>query len=118
MERLRDLLSVFSCLLLALGLCVFGQGIRAQVGLPSPGVGATSGAPAGSGWDPSGKATQASLSTTTVANDTAQATSAGFTSVRGAHGRSSGKFYYEVVSLATATGNSGFGSMGASSARA
>src|SRR5262249_34445957 len=115
MKPLRDFLSVFGCVLLASGLCAFGQGIRAQVGLP--GVGSTSGAPSGSGWDPRGKGTQTSLSTTTVANDTAQATSAGFTSVRGMHGRSSGKFYYEVVSLATATGNSGFGSMGASSAR-
>jgi hypothetical protein len=116
MKPLRDFLSVFGCLLLASGLCVFGHGIRAQVGLPLPGVGSTSGAPSGSGWDPSGKGTQASLSTTTVANDTAQAASPGFTSVRGVHGRSSGKFYYEVVALATATGNPGFGSMGASSA--
>jgi hypothetical protein len=117
MKPLRDFPSVFGCLLLTSGLCVFGQGIGAQVGLPLPGVGSPSGAPSGSGWDPSGKGTQTSLSTTTVANDTAQATSAGFTSVRGMHGRSSGKFYYEVVSLATATGNSGFGSMGASNAR-
>ena len=118
MKTLRDFLSVVGCVLLVSGLCVFGQGLRAQVGLPLPGAGSSSGAPSGSGWDPSGKGTQTSLTTTTVANDTVQATSAGFTSVRGMHGRSSGKFYYEVVALATATGNSGFGSMGASSARA
>ena len=90
MKPLRDFLSVFGCLLLASSLCVFGQGIRAQVGLP--GVGSTSGAPSGSGWDPGGKGTQTSLSTTTVANDTAQATSAGFTSVRACMGEAVANF--------------------------
>ena len=92
MKPLRDFLSVFGCVLLASGLCVFGQGIGAQVGLPLPGVGSPSGAPSGSGWDPSGKGTQTSLSTTTVANDTAQATSAGFTSVRACMGEAVANF--------------------------
>lgn len=60
--------------------------------------------PANSGWDPASKGTQITLTTVTVANDTATNTGGGSqSSVRSLHGHNAGKLYLEIVYTASST---------------